>query len=460
MSSAPEPNEQLKRAGIYFQTGNDAAQKDNFDYAIQMYKDACKLHPENLKYRQALRAVERRKFGNDPTKVGRLVGAKNQPIRMKARSAKSRGNYTEAMEHCEQAFVNNPWDVSAARDAADAAEQLGFNELAQWFVESVQAQATDADFFRFSAHVHEINESWQKAIFCWERVKKLNPNDEDAHRQINALSASATIKRSGLGEALGKRAASAAIPDSLADELEWLKQEQVPPEVRLQREIQEEPERVGPYLELVDILRKRNQLDDAEKLLSNGLKSVPRDPSLQLAYAEVQIARLQRAITAWTQHCRERPADAAAKAKLEHLNSLLTEYEVKEFKRRAALHPEDLNLQYQLGLRLAKAGRHKEAIAAFQQARSHPALKVDSLHQAGLSFEADGMLKLAERSYQDALKAAEPADLATLNALHYRLGRCAEAQGNNAAAEEHYNEVAANDYSYLDVAQRLQNLAS
>ena len=66
--------------------------------------------------------------------------------------------------------------------------------------------------------------------------------------------------------------------------------------------------------------------------------------------------------------------------------------------------------------------------------------------------------KLAERTYQEALKAVEPDDLATLNALHYRLGRVAEAQGNRDAAEEHYNEVAANDYAYLDVAQRLQSL--
>ena len=43
-------------------------------------------------------------------------------------------------------------------------------------------------------------------------------------------------------------------------------------------------------------------------------------------------------------------------------------------------------------------------------------------------------------------------------ALHYRLGRVAEALGNNEAAEEHYNEVAAIDYTYLDVAKRLRNL--
>ena len=69
---------------------------------------------------------------------------------------------------------------------------------------------------------------------------------------------------------------------------------------------------------------------------------------------------------------------------------------------------------------------------------------------------ADG--KLAERTYQEALKAIDPADTVNFNALHYRLGRVAEELGNMEEAEEHYNEVASNDYTYLDVAQRLRNL--
>ena len=117
-----------------------------------------------------------------------------------------------------------------------------------------------------------------------------------------------------------------------------------------------------------------------------------------------------------------------------------------------------MSLQLQLGKSLARAGKHQEAIAAFQHARNHPHSRVEALHQLGLCFEAIGNLKLAERNYQDALKAADAERREHLNALHYRLGRVAEAQGNNQAAEEHYNEVAANDYSYLDVAERLKNL--
>jgi tetratricopeptide (TPR) repeat protein len=443
------------KAQTFFQYGNDAALKQNFEYAIEMYQRACKLSPDNLLYRQALRGIERKKFNNDPSKVGRLVGAKNQPIRLRARASKAKSNWGHVLEVCEEAFVNNPWDVGASRDAAEAAEQLGYNLLAQWYVESVQAQANDADFFRFSAHIHGLNESWQKAIACWERVKKLEPNDENANRQINSLSANATIKKSGLGEAIDKHDEPQS---AVSSEIEEMKAQKLTPGERYLKEIQEDPTRISPYLQLAETLKLRGQLEDAEKLLARGLKANPGNPDIQLAHADVQISRLQHAIERCNRRLAEKPDDEKVKAKLEEFTTYLNDYEIKEYRRRITLHPEEMSLQYQLGTVLARAGKHDEAIAAFQQSRNNANLKVQSLHQMGLSFESKGALKLAERTYQDALKSAESGDITTTNALHYRLGRVAEAQGNKPLAEEHYNEVAANDYTYLDVAQRLQNL--
>ncbi|MFO0951068.1 MAG: tetratricopeptide repeat protein [Isosphaeraceae bacterium] len=464
MSSASDHSAGPKnpKARTFFQYGNDAANKANIDYAIQMYQEACKIEPDNLLCRASLRLIERRKFNNDHAKVGRLVGARLQPIRLRAHAAKSKGQWAHVLEVCEEAFVHNPWDVSTARTAAEAAEQLGYKELAQWLIDSVTTVANDVEFFKYAAHVHELNAAWAKAIACWERVKKLHPEDEDANRQINALSASATIMRSGLNQSVAKHGtpggSSGPGGDASASEVDELRQPQLSPEERWMKEIQENPTLVGPYLHFAEHLKMRGKLDDAEKLLARGLKANPDEPSLMLVYAEVQVGRLQRAIASWEKKCRERPDDAESKSKLEQLQTMLVDYETKELRRRIQLQPGDLGLQFELGMRLARAGHHRDAIAAFQQARSSPPHRVQALHQAGLSFEAEGQLKLAERSYQEALKSADPEDLKTLNDLHYRLGRVCESMGNNAAAEEHYNEVAANDYGYLDVAQRLRSL--
>ena len=463
MSSEPKSPDPQK-AKTYFDYGNDAALKSNFDYAIDMYRQACKIVPDNLLYRQSLRGTERRKFG-DPSKVSKLVGAKNQPILFRAKNARSKQRFAEAIELCEDAFFNNPWDVGAARVAAEAAEGLGYIQVAQWFVESVQAVTKDVDFLKYCARIHEECESWAKAIACWEKVKVLHPNDQDANRQINALSASSTIKRAGLGESLDARAAEAARvepAESMEAKLSRLKHEQLSPEERLIKQILADPKTVHAYLDLADIYRRRSDFDKAEKVLAKGLKANPDDAGLQSVYEDTQISRLKRAIEIQSQRMLQHPEDTGAKAKLDQLTEMYNKYEVEAFRRRAKLHGDDPNIHLQLGMILARTGDHDGAIASFQHARtsSLPSLKMQALYHSGISFEANSAFKLAERNYREALKLLEPDDKDMFLSLHYRLGRALEALGNNEDAEEHYNEVAAIDYSYLDVAQRLKRLSS
>jgi tetratricopeptide (TPR) repeat protein len=164
------------------------------------------------------------------------------------------------------------------------------------------------------------------------------------------------------------------------------------------------------------------------------------------------------AIEAFARKVAKEPHDPEPRAQLEQLRAALYKYEVKELKRKVSVAPDELKLRMLLGKKLAEGGKHDEAIAEFQQARGSSELKVQALLHAGLSFMANGVVKLAERNFSEAIRLADAADHETLNELNYYLGRIAEDQGNKAIAEEHYNEVAANDYSYRDVAQRLRKL--
>jgi tetratricopeptide (TPR) repeat protein len=466
MSSESESPD-VQKAKTFFQYGNDAAMKGNLDYAIAMYRQATKAVPDNMMYRQSLRGVERKKFNNDPKKVGMLVGVKNQTIMMSAKSARSKGKHNDALEHCEDAFANNPWDIAAARLAAESAEELGLGALSQWLLDSVQevaAKAKDADFFRYAAAIYESNESWHKAIACWEQVKKINPNDQDVSRKINALSAASTIKRAGLDDALDERAQvkhTEQVTDNVQAQLEKLKQEQLSPEQRLIKELVGDPSATHAYVELAELYRHRGELDKAEKVLAKGVKANPADQGLMQIYEDTQIARLRRAIEVQKRRVQEHPDETAAQAKLDELTKMLDKYEIQAFKRRAKLHPEDPKTHYELGLTLARTGAHDEAIPEFQQAArlgSVPSVKIQALHQMGVSFEANGAPKLAERNYKEAIKLLDPEDKDNFLALHYRLGRVGESLGNRESAEEHYNEVAAVDYTYLDVAERLRRL--
>jgi tetratricopeptide (TPR) repeat protein len=239
-----------------------------------------------------------------------------------------------------------------------------------------------------------------------------------------------------------------------------MKHEQLSPEQRMIKEILADAKAIHAYLDLADIYRRRSDFDRAEKVLAKGLKANPDDVGLQSVYEDTQISRLKRAIESQSQRVLQHPEDTGNKAKLDQLTEMYNKYEVEAFRRRAKLHGDEPNVHLQLGLILARTGDHDGAIAAFQQARtsSLPSLKLQALYHSGLSFEANSAFKLAERNYREALKLLEPDDKEMFLALHYQMGCTSEALGNNEDAEEHLNEVAAIDYSYRDVAQRLKRL--
>jgi tetratricopeptide (TPR) repeat protein len=463
--SSPSDQSNKEKARAFFGYGNDAAQKGNDVYAAQMYKEACKHEPDNLVYRQSLRGVQRRKFGNDPSKVSRMVGLKIQPLRMKIGMAKSRQKWAEVLDMCEEVFAINPWDLVAAVDGAQGAEHLGYKKIAQYLIESVIPQGDkDERFLRSAAHFLEFADDYQKAIWCWEKLKVILPADEEARKKVNDLTAKSAIKKSGLQESIdkhkasGQKIGSAGPEKELPPDAEEMRGERVSPEQRLLKEIEETPDRVGSYLHLADHYKHEGRLKEAEEILAKGVKANPDDDYLISSYAEVQISRLKVAIDAFTKKVAKEPLDPEPKEKLAQLKILLYKRELNEIRRKVSVKPEDLKLRMLLGRKLAEGDKHDEAIAEFQQVRNSPELKVQALLQAALSFKANGVLKLAERNFEDALRLVDMKDTATLMELHYNLGLLAEENGNKSIAEEHYNEVAANDYSYRDVAQRLRKL--
>ena len=477
MSSEIDPKK-LQRAKAYYETGLDAAQKRNFEYAFQMLGDACKTVPTSLQFRQGLRAAQRLKYENDPAKVGFMAKTRLQPVRAQIKVAKNGGNWLRTIEHCEDAFLLNPWDVGTSMDFAEAALELQAADLAEWALLTVADEAGDnVDFIRLLARVYEAVGKWASAIGCLERVKALDPTDQDVGSMINRLSANQMMAKSSGLKTQGKVAtAGAAQPaQASANSGDEVRVSQSPgtaeptsaehqPAVKLSREEQLRASHesdngdIHVAMELADLHKAANRWDEADKVLSACYKKNPKDHYLRQIYANTRIERMTRALAAMDTYIETHPDDAAAIAKRADVTKRRTEFEIVEFQARIQLNQADAESQFRLGQALVSDGRVDEAIAAFQQARNAPDWKVRALTEIGKCFEKVGSAKLAERSFNDALKAISAEDTATFNELHYRLGTLAERQGQLQMAEEHYNEVAANDYTYKDVARRLRDL--
>ena len=389
-----------------------------------------------------------------------LAGARNQPIRLRASNSKNKGRWLEAIEHCEDAFAHNPWDYHAAIIAAEAAEGLELPVLSKWLLESVAAQgAEDVNYLRHLARSYEKNEDWDRSIACWEKLRKLSPSDDEAIRKIRGLEASATISRSGLGDAIHRANEASAGPDApLPPDVEELKRQAMTPEERLRKQIEEEPDRVGLVLDLAEMLKNANKLDEAEKVLSQGIKSNPAEELLREAHGNIQLARLQRAIAAWNKRLREaaRRCGGTRQGRAAYGDAeRVPDQGVPPPPRATARGRPGPIPAWAMPVKVRTMGRGDRRVP---ESASRLESEGKSPFLTGQCFESKELPKLAERNYSEALKAIDDTEQDLFNLLHYRLGRVAESQGDLKAAEEHYNEVAANDFGYEDIAQRLENL--
>jgi tetratricopeptide (TPR) repeat protein len=117
-------------------------------------------------------------------------------------------------------------------------------------------------------------------------------------------------------------------------------------------------------------------------------------------------------------------------------------------------------LQYEFGLRCKKAGKFKEAIQAFQAARDESRQKALVQLHLGESFQHIRQFRLALASYETAVEAADDFQPETKKLALYRAGVLAADMNDRERAEKHLTQLAAIDFGYRDVAERLDKLAA
>jgi tetratricopeptide (TPR) repeat protein len=311
---------------------------------------------------------------------------------------------------------------------------------------------------------------FDQAISCWRRVEQARPGDEQASKAISKLSVEKTIQKGGYNEELLKSntTGSQELEDSVRERVSQGRAEaaaaksssDVKQEKQLLTAIEAKPAEIENYLELAEVFTAQNRLRETVEILSRALAASGggdlrvrerlEDASLRRAQHQVAVAQ-RRAEEDKTDEARDLARRMAAQA---------NQAELEVFTARASRTPGNSLLQYELGLRCKRAGKFKEAIQAFQAARDETRHKALVQLHLGESFQYIKQFKLALSSYEVSVQASDSSDPETKKLALYRAGVLAAELNDRERAEKHLTQLAAIDFGYRDVADRLDKLAA
>ncbi len=443
-----------------FDKARDALDRGNVEYAIHMLMECVSAEPNFTRGRQILRAVQMKRAEGAGGFKRMFSAAKTTPALTKAKMLASK-EPTEAMKVAEQILCGDPRNAGALLLLAEAAENAGFPETTTQTLEHyIKLHPRDTKIMHRLARTYVTIERYDLARDMYDRILQINPADFEAQKGVQDATAHGAMQKGGWEDAESYR-------DVMKDKEEAVALEQEARVVRAEdtidkliketiEKLAQEPDSPVIQRELGKLYGQKGDFDTALQYLEKIFKAEGgADPSLEEEIAQVRVNRLKARVDALKKKLAGEPAKAAelekqiADLELEHDKLLLANAE-----RLVERYPNDLLYRYELGALYMKMGNPQGAIEQLQKSVGQPQRRVASLNFLGQCFHKLGLYDLAADQYT---KAAE--ELPTMDSLKkdilYNLGQTYEAMGQHEKSITEYKKIAAVDFSFRDVRDKI-----
>ncbi|HXP63434.1 MAG TPA: hypothetical protein VN829_23225 [Dongiaceae bacterium] len=445
--------------GLY-EKGKEAVNRENVDYAIDLFNQVLAREPRFYEGRHALRIAQLRRSGGSGGGFFKkmLRGTSSSPLIAKGQMALHKAP-AEALQIAEQVLNTDPNSSAAHKLIVEAATALELPRTAVLSLERLnQLSPRDKEVaIKLANALAEIGET-QHAERVLIEIIRLFPRDADLAQALKDISARKTMDEGGY-EALAD--GSGSYRDILKDKEEAISLEQQNRQVktedvaaRLIRDYEarllNEPNNVKLLRDLAELHTQKNQFDAALGLYDRIKQSdAGGDSSLDCAIAETVARKFDYQVS---------QLDAAAPDYAERAAALQAEkqaYQLAECQKRVERFPTDLQFRFELGELYFQAGKINEATQEFQRAQANPHKRIAALNYMGQCFgKKKATCDMAVRKFQEALK-EKPVFDDEKKELIYNLAGVLETLGKKAEAIEQLKLIYEVDIGYKDVMARV-----
>jgi tetratricopeptide (TPR) repeat protein len=382
------------------------------------------------------------------------------------KKAVAKRDWKEVLRLGPDLLKTNPWDVSVLRSLADACAAHGYHDVElRYLKNALEAKPHDAEVNRHCALSLARMGRYDQAIACWHRVDETKRGDEEAQKMMSELQIEKTRQKSGVtGDdakkgrtSRAKTAENAHVPEEKPDDEPKRREIQLTPRQQLEQQLVNNPADREAAFALAELHVGEHRLPDAIRVLRKVLSATGNDLSVQERLEDVEILRKKHQVEIAERQA-EKEEDQQAKELAEQLRADLNRFEWEIFLARSERYPQDLELKFQLGLRLRRLHRYDEALECFEASRQLPERLAHSLLELGECWQRKKQYDKALERYRQAAEKAGEDQIPLKKVALYRVGLVATGLKNLDSAERHFEELTALDPHYKDAAARLDKI--
>lgn len=468
---SPAVHQRLSRM---FERANKCFEKGEHAYADELLAECVSENPKHLAYVQHFRANLTKLVG-EGKKASAIGGLLSKSGRGAIDKAAGKGEWQKAFATGCAALKRNPGDVGALQAMAAAAGSLPATDCQLYYLRwALDIDRMDLETNRQAAFALAQVKEFDQAIACWQRVLKQKPMDEEAAKMVAGLGVEKTIHVGGYkADVVKEDGAEDAVETAHVAHLAAKENDGSPREVGaednaasedeverlLLAKLEEEPNNSGASRELALWYAQRDRPAEAERVLRQAIALTPADGELLNALEDLHLSKARRQLDV----ARDRAVKADSPENRELLQRMVDQVnrvELEVYAARAKRSPGDTRLQFELGVRQKRRGEYRAAITSFQAARGDRQRLAETQVFLGECFHHIEQYRLAMSSYEAALAASEGQDSEVRKLALYRAGVLATGLKDYEKAGQRLTELAALDFGYRDVADRLDKLAA
>ncbi len=439
-----------------------AVEIHNFGYAIALLQAVLKEAPEFLDGRKMLRRAQilshhgkKNLFGGFSSLA--LLGKGPQLLKKDPKAA---------LDLAEETLASDPLNSAANHLLKDAALALDQFELAVFALQTLaDTNPKETKAWTEIGELYMAHGQPDKALEAFNRVLQMNPHDMEANKRAKDAAAANTMKAGGWNTAKDYRDLIKNTDEAVAlEQKNRVVKDEATIDVLLQelhQKVQEHPESIDDSRQIASLYEQKNDYANASAWYNYASElSKGADSWLLRKVADMQLKQVDDAIKEredWlAQAGDDNPDSARVREELEGLKKQKGASLLDEARKAVERNPTDLQFRFELGDQLIANGLVNEAIPELQKARNNPNVRLRAINLLGKCYVEKGMLDLAVKQFTDAVNEILVMDSNKKDIL-YQLGNVYEKMGNKEKALNCFKEIYEVDYSYEDVAKRVES---